>query len=91
VGPSWAPRQTRALVSLNSLEKKKVMFIGALSEFARRLKKGSDFLSVPGLPGAAGAIVHRRSGPPARAARGVNSMYLHGAFTRALLQPSQLS
>ena len=53
---NWAPRQTRALISLNSLEKKKAMFIGTLSERARRLKKGSDFCSVPGLPGAAGAM-----------------------------------
>ena len=56
MGPSLAPRQTRALISLNSLEKKKAMFIGTLSERARRLKKGSDFCSVPGLPGAAGAM-----------------------------------
>ena len=54
---NWAPRQTRALISLNSLEKKKAMFIGTLSERARRLKKGSDFWYVPGAAGAMDQVV----------------------------------
>ena len=56
-GSSWAPRQTRALISLNSLQKKKTMFIGTLSERARRLKKGSDFWYVPGAAGAMDQVV----------------------------------